>query len=290
MSDKDLNSVDLPEGFTGSELKWSLWWIDHKDTVKRIGVTLFIVFDVILISIGAWGIFDWLALGGVNEERAIRQLTSPGYAQLGFGAPAREVRFDAPIVLSLPDSRYDVIIPVQNENADFWVELEYRVVIGGEETPPRRDFVLPGQSKFLTELGVRREGSPGSVELRVEKREWHRIDAHEISNYQAFADARLNIEAVNPVFTPAVGEEGSKTSFGLRNRSAFSYYDVGLLVLLYRGDTLVGVNKVRFDELRAGAAEDVELFWFQTIPQVTRTEVVPDINILDPDAYQPPGS
>lgn len=289
MSDKDFNSVDLPEGFTGSQLKWSLWWIDHKDTVKRVAVTVFIVFDVLLLSIAAWGIFDWLALGGVNEERAVRQLTSAGYAQLGTGGTAREVRFDAPIVLSLPDNRLDVVVPVQNENANFWVELDYHFVIGGVETREYKDFILPGQAKFLTGLGIRHEGNIGAVELRVDRRVWHRIDAHEVPDYESFRDARLSIEAVNPTFTPATGEEGSKTSFALRNRSAFSYYDADLLILLYRGDAIVGVNKIRLDELVAGAAEDVEVFWFQTIPQVTRTEVIPSINILDPGVYQPPG-
>jgi len=288
MADKEPNAVDLPEGMSGRELKWSLWWIDHEDAVKRIGVILFVVVDIVLVSIGAWGMLDWLAFGGVSEERAIRQLTSLEYAQLGIAAPAREIQFGAPIVLSLPDSRYDVVVPVENENANLWAELEYRFIIGGEETPPLHDFVLPGQAKFLVGLGIRREGSPGTVELRVEKREWHRLDGHEIPNYEAYAAVRLNIEAVNPVFLPATGQEGSKTSFALRNRSAFSYYDTDLLVMLYRGDTLVGVNKIRLAELNAGAGENMELFWYQTIPQVTRTEVIPYINILDPDAYQPP--
>lgn len=290
MPDKGLEEVDLPEGFSGQELRWSLWWIDNRDKLKKLGIIAFIALDALLISIGAWGFLDWLAIGGISEERAIRQLTSPTYAQLGGKIDLREVTFGTPIVLSLPDSKYDIIIPVENHNPRYWVELSYRVVIGGEESPLRETFVLPGQSKLLAELGLERRAGPGQVELKVEERSWHRVDAHEVPDLETWSESRLAIEMSDAEFVAApTGEKGGVSRFTLSNDTAFSYYDGEVLVFLYRGSALVGANKVRLDQLLSNDSRDMEIYWYQPLPQITRTEVQFDVNIFDPDVYRPVG-
>lgn len=289
MADKDFSNVDLPEGFTGSELKMSTWWVANREKVRAAGIAAFVVFDVILLLVGLWGLFDWLVVGGVREERDIRRLTSPAYVQLGTGSAIREVKFGTPVVLSLPDSRYDVLVPVENENPDYWLELGYRIVIGGEETPLRRTFVLPGQSKFIAELAVESQGSPGSVELKVESREWNKLDAHDVPDFEAYAQNRLSFGVSDPTFTSVTGgTTGGVSRFTLSNETAFTYLDPELLVLLYRGDSLVGINRITIDRLGAGEERDMEIFWFQPLPQVTRTDVLVNVNILDPDVYEVP--
>ena len=288
MTDKDFSNVDLPEGFSGSELKASMWWVENKGKVRGIALGAFIVFDAVLLLVGLWGLFDWLAGGGIREERDIRRLTSANYLQVGAQAPIREVKFNSPIVLALPNSRYDVLVPVENENPGHWLALGYRIVIGGEETPLRYAFVLPGQSKFISELAVERSGSPGSVELKVESRKWNRVDAHMVDDFERFAENRLRFGVGEPTFTPPPPGEttGGVSRFMLSNDTAFTYLDADLLVLLYRGDALVGVNRVTLDRLGAGEDRNVELFWFQPLPQVTRTDVMVDVNILDPGVYE----
>lgn len=290
MPDKDFNDINLPEGFSGSELRLSTWWIENRGRVRSFAIGAFVVFDIILLLIALWGIFDWLVVGGAREERAIRRMTSPSYLQFAALPTVREVKFGAPLVLSLPDARYDVLIPVENENVGHWLELGYRIVIGGEETPLRKTFVLPGQSKFIAELAIPRKGSPGSVALKVETRKWRRVDPHVVKNYADYAESHQRFSVSDPTFTPAPKGDttGGVSRFSLSNDTAFTYLDPDILVLLYRGGALVGVNKITLDRLEAGERRDVELFWFQPLPQITRTDVLVDVNILDADAIEIP--
>jgi len=75
-----LNSIG---GVTESELRWSDWWVNHRDQVRKVGIGLFVAADVLLLGIGVWGFADWLALGGVKEEAAIRQMTGRNYGNFG---------------------------------------------------------------------------------------------------------------------------------------------------------------------------------------------------------------
>jgi hypothetical protein len=280
----------LPEGFSEKELRLSYWWVTRGAKVKKILVGLFIAVDAVLLGFGLWGLFDWLVLGGLDEARQIRILTSPAYGVARTGEVVRELQFGTPTVFQLRDGRHDVVFPVENVNPRHWAELTYRAVLGGEESGARTAFILPGETKFLTALGLDVKGG-GAVDIKVERRDWRRVDAHAVGDYAEFAERRLDIQALNPAYEPPSGEPGGagRTTFTLANMTAFGYRDVDVTVLLYRGDALVGVNAVRLDRLEAGARRRMELFWFQDIPQVTRTEVQAGVNILDEDAYLAPG-
>ncbi|MFA5853521.1 MAG: hypothetical protein WC866_00385 [Patescibacteria group bacterium] len=289
MADSSNGSFESTGAATEKELRWSQWWIDHKEQVKKAGLGVFMAFDVCLLGFGFWGFIDWLAFGGLREEQMIRQMTSPEYGRFTSVA-LEEVQVGAPIVLSGGVGKIDILTPIENRNDAFWAEVEYRYLIGGTEQALHKTFVLPGQTKYLSELGAS-SGSGASVELRIEKRLWHRVDLQDAANAAEFAESRLNIRAENPAYTasdPLATTPVSSAKFTLVNGSAFGYYDVNLLVLLYRGDTVVGANQARVETLAAGEKKQMELFWFQLLPQVTKVQVVPDINIYDPYVYRSP--
>ncbi len=291
MPDKQFDNLGSVGGMSGQELRWSQWWVDHRAQARRVAVGLFIAVDAILIGIGVWGFTDWLAFGGFQEELAIRQMTSAGYGA-GQSPVLEEVRIGAPIVLQGGIGKIDILVPVENLNARHWAELRYRLVVGGSELPAQSAFILPGQASYLTTLSVSTEKGAG-VEVKVEKRLWHRATSAGGLDLQAFAATRLNIAGENAVFKPADPQAptaASGASFVLANHTAFNYYDVGVRVLLYRGDAVVGINEVRVDRLQAGERKPMEIFWYQALPQITKVEVVPVINIYDPSAYGKPGN
>lgn len=287
----NFGGVELPGGASEKELRWSYWWVTHRDQVGKAAIGAFIAFDAVLVLFGAWGFVDWLALGGLDEERAMRQFTSGSYASLGGSGDVQEIRIGAPIVLSAGKGKLDALVTVENVNARYWAEIEYRFVAGGVELPERESFVLPGQAKYLAELGIPSDAG-GSVELRVTRRAWHPIETFGAEDYQALLDTRLNIEVQNAKFIPAdplATNPVSISTFTIRNGTAFGYYDIGLMVLLYRGDAIVGATRAGVDRLRPGERRNVDLFWYQSLGQVTRVEVIPDINIFDPGVYRAPG-
>src|SRR6188474_1912280 len=90
-----LNSVG---GVTESQLGFSEWWVNHREQVRKNGIGSFILVDVVLIGFGLWGFTDWLAIGGLKEEQAIRQMTGQNYARFG-GVGLEEIQVGAPFVL-----------------------------------------------------------------------------------------------------------------------------------------------------------------------------------------------
>lgn len=290
MADKQLASTESVGGVSGQELGWSLWWVDHREQIRKIGIALFVALDAILIGIGLWGFTDWLAFGGLNEEQAVRQMTSSAYGQFA-ALSLEEVQIGAPIVLPGTTGKIDILVPVENRNARYWTELHYRLVVGGTELPLRTAFVLPGQSRYLAELSASTEHG-SSVELKVERRLWHRAITAGDLDQQAFAETRLNIQGENAVYKqadPQATSPSSSASFTLVNHTAFNFYDVGVLVLLYRGDAIVGVNRIQADQLQSGDRKPMEIFWYQALPQVTKVVVAPELNIYDPSVYRKPG-
>jgi hypothetical protein len=278
-------------GVTDSQLRWSEWWVEHRDQVRRAAIGVFVAVDALLVGIGAWGFADWLALGGLKEEQAIRQMTGQNYGRFA-GVGLREIQVGAPFVLPGGAGKIDILAPIENPNDRFWAEVEYRFAVGGVEQPSRTAFVLPGQTKYLAQLGAAADGG-AAVELKIERRLWHRAGTFGAESLQAVYDTRLDIRAENPVFVPAdplATTPTSRADFTLANRTAFGYYDIDLLILLYRGDTVVGVNAMRVNRLAAGERRAMQLFWYQPLPQVTRVEIVPDVNIYDESVYRPAGA
>jgi len=193
-------------------------------------------------------------------------------------------------VLSGGSGKADILAPIENRNPRFWAEVEYHFTIGGIEQPSFTTFVLPGQAKYLVLLGAPADGGSG-IELNVDRRAWHRAGTFGADSLQSLYDTRLDIRGENAVFVPSdplATTPVSSAKFTLANHTAFGYYDVDLLVLLYRGDAIVGVNKLRVDRLPAGEKRPMEMFWYQLLPQVSRVEVVPDINIYDESVYRSP--
>lgn len=287
------SNVELPGGFSEKELRWSFWFVKHREQLRTIGLAIFAGIDLVLIVIGMWGIVDWLALSGVKEDLNVRALASSSYAQAPQGGGVQEITIDSPLVFSGTNGHYDFVATITNPNPLYWVELQYRFVVGDQETPLRAGFVLPGEEKKIAELGVAHDGGLGDVQMKIMKRAFHLVDRHVVPDYAAWSRTRLDMPATGAKFTPptlGATVPTSETSLSMTNQTAYSYYDVPINVFVYRGDALVGANRVTFDRLKAGETKSVDLFWYQNLQSVTRIDAVPDLNIFDPGIYKPPGS
>jgi len=257
MAGKDFGGVELPENLSEKELRWSYWWVEHREGLRRLGLGVFVVLDILFFGLAAWGFADWLLLSGLNEELAIRQFTASAYAQASQASDVQEIQVGSPLVFSVPGGRYDFAVDVTNPNPNHWVALEYDFTTGGSDTTVRQGFILPGETKTLVEVGSTVSGGVADARLKVLSRSFHRIDRHAIPDYDAWAKTRLSIVALDPVFTPpdpSATVPSSVTSFTMVNQTAYSYYDVDLTVSAYRGESLQGVNTIRLDSLKAGSA------------------------------------
>lgn len=272
----------------------SLWWVEHRALLRRIAFSFFIAFDGVLLLFVFWSFLDSFAISYGDEQREVAKLAVYGQQDLRaytVANHAQDLQYEAARVFPLGGGRYDFYVEVTNPNDDWWVEFEYRFLYESDNTGMAYGFLLPGQAKPLIALAVTSENPVGEAQVEITNVSWHRLDHHRISDYPTWQKDRMEIEILNPSFSLETGFEGDtfgRTTFTVFNHTAFSYFDASFYVLLKRGAAVVGVNRATIASLGAGEQVDVTLNWFGVLPTVSSVEVIPDVHLFDPEAYQRP--
>ncbi len=277
MSDFIANQAP-PSGF------W-LWVILHKFQIKRVFSALLIAVSVFLWGYGLYGLADWFFLSGVGERRAIASLSEN---LVNYSVRQKANPLEVRGVTLLANSRYDAFAVLKNINSGWSAAFEYRFALPGEETKVKTGFILPGEQKYIYDLGIQVKGKPKKAELELLSVRWSRIIKSQIPDYGIFQNARLAFDISKPEYTPALqvaGRAVSRATFTVINKSAFSYFEVPLQVILYRGNTVAAITVTAVTNFQSGEERQVDVTWFETFAGITRVEVKPDLNILDPSIY-----
>lgn len=276
------------------ELKWGYWWVTHKLQLKKLLTVVLAVIAFLLISYASYGFADWFFGSGVQERAAIAQMANAptGYPAIHAQIAPQPLNIENPIVLVSGSDSYDLVSRVTNRNADWRAELSWHFEAAGQATGQTRyTAVLPGDNVWLVQLGVKSESRPVSVGVAVDKRQWRRLDKHQVQpDYASWAGERLDVEISDTQFTPAQPTDPlsiSRTTFRVTNKTGYGYWRVGFFVTLWDGGSLVGVNYVTASQLRAGETRTMDASWFTALPRVTRVEVSPEIDIFDQGNYMP---
>lgn len=271
----------------------SLWWVEHRVLVKRIGYGLFIAFDVVLLLFVGWHLLNAYAIKYGAEQGIVLRMVALGQDDLHrytLSASADDLGQNDVRVISIGDNRYDLYTVLQNPNDDWWAEFEYAFELDDGQTQTRQGFILPMEEKPIVEFAVESGVPISSSALVIESVRWYRLDHHLISDYLTWSEDRLNITIENAQYeqeTRFDGEVYGRTTFMVRNDTAYSYYDVGLYILLQRGSSVVGVNRTTLSVLESGDETEVTVNWFGTLPSVSQVEVIPELNIFDVGVYKP---
>jgi hypothetical protein len=269
-------------------LQAGYWLVTHKPQLKKALIIFLIVADAALLGYSGWKFTLDLLNGQARTEL---------YAQLAVSGadPALRKRSTAkPLVVTnvqtlAPSDKYDFVATVRNDNADFVARFKYRFASAGFASPVQPGFVFPGQEKFVASLGVASPSRPSNVALEITELVWSRIDRHKIPDWKKFSDNRLNLPftdlSYNSDIDISTGKTVGKTTFTITNRTGFGYHEVPLLVVMYRGSAIVGVNSTLVENLRPNESRQGEVTWFADFGAVTLIKIERDIDILDDSAY-----
>lgn len=279
---------------TEDQLKWGYWWVSHKVQIKKSGTVALAIAAFSLVGYAAYGFIDWFFLSGVAERNAAAQLTVnlTDYAYFREKNAPKQLSVGSAVSLASGAESQDVFARLANANLAWWAEFDYRFSVPGASTQSKRGYILPGETRYLHDLGVKAPRT-GPATFEMSNLQWHRVDNHVITpNYETWAKARLNFQIASPRFAPAAPADPLKVSkalFTVKNASAFSYWNVGFFVAAMSGTSVAGVNMVTISELRAGESREVEAGWFNELPFVDKVEVRPVVNIFDEKVYISPG-
>ncbi len=274
----------------------SLWWVEHRVLLRRIVYGICIAFDVVLWSFVLWTFLSSFLFRASDEQLEVAKLAVLGQQDLHaytVSHRAEDVLMSTIRVFPLGTGRYDFYTEVTNPNADWWVEFDYQFLYSSGTTVVTKGFLLPGQQKPLVALAVNSSTPVTQAQIELTNIFWHRIDHHQIVEYETWQQDRLNISIINPVFTQETSLSGDlvgRTTFTVKNTTAFSYADPEFYVLLKKGSSVVGVNRATVTSLLAGEETEIVLNWFGVLPSVTSVEVLPDIELFDVHVYLKPVS
>lgn len=261
------------------------WIVLHKILLKRIFFYVLIVVSAGLWGYAFYGLADWLFISGPKERAAIARL----HLNLVNYEVRQKVRsLEIRGVTVIPGVKYDTFGIIRNPNANWRAEFDYRFLLGGEETRLKSGFILPGEEKFIFDLGMAVKGKPVRGEITIENIRWSRVRKEEVPNYDEFKKARLAFSVGKIQYTPTleVAERSvSRAEFTVTNNSAFSYFEVPLQVILYRGSSVAGINAATMTNFFSGETRSVDVTWFDALAGITRVEVKPDLNIFNPSIY-----
>ncbi|TAK05383.1 hypothetical protein EPO33_05470 [Patescibacteria group bacterium] len=277
-----------PDNLSEQQFQAASWYVEHKLQLKA-ALTVFLV--VWCAAFGGYAIWGMVKLFLIEY---------PGYRQMQRDAGVNYVNFAAlenarPIdvrtvqVFAAGAGKADAVATVRNPNARFAATFRYQFVGEGATPSELEGFLLPGEEKPLLSLGIPTQTSFRSARLEIRDVQWARLDAHEIPDWAAYRTARMALSGEEVVFTPAQTQgQVSRVTFTVKNASAYSYWNVRFIVLLYRGQSIAAVNAIDLSSLRTGESRPASVTWFENVPSVTKTEIRPEVNILDQSAFIAP--
>lgn len=289
----DSSNEVVSRGFSEGELKFASFWVRNRLRIQQAVTIALMALNVGVWGYAIWGILDAYAISYPRESRIVQDIAQNQLtiAALETDRP-QTIKSGSVLVLQTTDNRYDMSVDLENTNAQWWAEFTYRFNLSGEETPIQNGFILPSSRSVLTQLGYRPKGRGGATaQLVVDNVRWHRVDPSVVgARYPEYAIQRLNVAFEKMSFDPGVvlgTKQIAQTNFDLVNRGSYGYWSLGLIVRLYRGGNIIAVNHISLDRVVPGETRHVTLDWFDRVSGVTKTEIIPIVNLLDAKAFLP---
>lgn len=280
------------KGLTERQLKLAYWYVSHKLLLKRILIVFLFLLCITFWGYGIYGLVNYFFIEGPEFTKMQKEFVRPQIAFEVFRVKNQPQNFAilGSYVFPSGKDKYVFAAKILNPNPNWWAEFKYKFTFDGEETSPKGGFILPGEEKFLSELAVESKKKPREPRLEIFQIKWQRLDRHKIPDYASWSTGRLNFEFTEVKFLPAVIRDRvpiSKVTFSVANKTAYSFWDVGFYILLYRGTSLAGINYITLEQFLSGEKREVEVSWFEVMPTITRVQVLPEVNIFDPAVYMP---
>ncbi len=265
----------------------ALWFVNHRIVLRKI-----LIIALAAVCAGFWGyaIFGIARdIFQISSRRASEQeLLNSGAALSGHAKASAPEQIALEGVETLSSGEVtDVIVRLRNTNANWHAKFRYTLAMGAEHSVHGDGFLLPGEERIF--FNSFRGGGISAPDFRIGNVSWSRIDSRTAPDLAAFTAEHLNFDVQNPVFVPAqmtAGKIGAdRATFTITNKTAYGFYQPKFLVLLYRGERVVGVQSTVLDNFKSGETRNVEVSWFDRVGAVSRVEAAPEIDIFDAEAY-----
>jgi len=275
--------VEAPtHNLTDRQLKLSYWYISHKLKIRRYLTIFLIISGVLLWLLFGWQIADFV-INYNSDQYKISQLLFTGspYLELLNSQRPQELILSDSRSFAEENGRYDFLELVKNPNSGWLLTFDYRFSDGENESSYKHSFAMPGEEKYLMDLGHDSNAS----KLEITNQSWERVN-----KVESIINARLRFDVADEkLYAGVAAGEPNRVVFKISNNSAFSFWNVGAQVFLYSAGELVSINYIDVKQFRAGETRQVEVDWNYRLPGIDSIEVKPELNAFDDSNIMKPG-
>ncbi len=201
-----------------------------------------------------------------------------------------DIEFGTPTVFLSGDQQYDFVVEVYNPNKQWAVEsFKYQFEYGNNQTTEaKKSFVLPGERKYITVLGLK---SPDPIQgvgnFTASEYRWHKV-THLPPLSWDYTEP--------PTYTPrqTIVEKGVQSTllanvhWKVRNASTLNIRTVVWQVAYLSGGKLSGISEYTRQDFPFLEEKDFTFTVSDFINRVDSVKVYPIVDIFDPNfSYLP---
>lgn len=279
-----------PDQVTNFQLKFSYWYVTHKFQLRKILIVFLIVLNVGFYSYAIYRAVVILVIEGPSYRQDVNSLPANlvDYNYFREANKPQSLEFLSFDSLGGQDDRYDFVAQISNQNSD-WVATDvlFQLIADDQVIAEKRSFILPQEDKYIGFFGSEMTGLSNPT-ISIADVKWQRVHQFEV-----FKEPRLNFIIADLEFKSAQesGIRGdlpvSTLNFKITNGTGFNYWHVGVYMVLLSGSQVVGANFTSLDQFLSRETRNIEMRFYESLPEVTEIKVLPEVNILDPEVYMP---
>lgn len=288
----DLSDKDLERGY---------WLVTHKIFLKRLGYSLFILFDLFIILSFAYKITNYYTTEAANYDRMLNEFYEDNlnYEDINTIIKGSDLQISPVKILASgkkdEKNGYDLIAEIYNPNEDFRIDFNYHFIAGEKRQEIQSGFVLPKEKKVLAFFSTEIADLPAQAgqankyqqaEIVLDNIKFKRISPKEIKDPASFIAERINLTFKNfEMQKIEAKEELYKIKFDLKNQTVYNYWDVNLTILLYQDSQIIGIDKISAGSFKSNETKSLEINWYSYIPSAVKISIIPDIDVFNEDSY-----
>lgn len=267
------------------QLKFGYWFLTHKDKIKKAIIFVLMAWCAVTVSYGIFGFVNHF----LQQKKLNFSLLQLASQQLDFVSyhqrhQPQVIALIEPVVIYTGKNHYDVITVVKNPN-ERWLarELVYQLESGEFFTATATTYLLPNQERHLIKLALESPKRLTELKFKVLDLKWERVKTN-------FSIPAVDFTTSEVKFHSSEEQGRSWVSFLATNNTINNFWEVDWQVVLYSGQKIVGINQSTIEEFLSSQTREVTLSWYERLPRVSRVEVFPDVDLLNPGIiYQVPG-
>lgn len=282
------------------QLRIGIWWVTHRDQLKKWWVILLAVGDILLFLYLLFNtviiLLSWTKFTSLPYQIGQPVVDFKSYQQKN--AP-QALRIISTKYIRVPEEneQYHLLAEVQNPNERWSVPLlDYHFTVDGVDLEQKKSYFLPNEQRFLIQYNAESKNVKPVVKFIIEDVSWHREEKPEKTSSLAFEIKNPQTTLIplltNSRSSPAL--YSTRVTAEVTNKSVYNFWQVKFVVVLYQGREPIAVNEITLEKFLTQETREIGVSWKEAYPSISKVTIIPEVNILDPgttfetEASEPP--